>query len=272
MITNGAEGDLEDSLMEKLDEYSFMQNKTDDVDKIKYYWAYNMPCAILVNGGQKFWNTHLKNIYELLIKDVLINTSTSMAAGFKEIIEILDIDKMETQEERQFFVVVFNRYYKDSEEISAKVLPTMCKLVSKFPDDEKTELLDSLIRTKIESIKGMKNGRDSLITMLEQLFDMFQPTILLEANFHDYLFDIIKTERAVNYKFRAAKVLGAKIIAPLIKGKKYRGLLTSFTDDLRTSKSFRDRQIYIQVALSTYKIDSEIFKKHFAKNIASDLE
>ena len=44
----------------------------------------------------------------------------------------------------------------------------------------------------------------------------------MEANFNDYIFDIIKVERAVNYKFRAAKVLGAKIVAPLIKGKKYR--------------------------------------------------
>lgn len=44
----------------------------------------------------------------------------------------------------------------------------------------------------------------------------------MEANFHDYLFDIIKKERAVTYKVRAANVLGAKIIAPLIKGKKYR--------------------------------------------------
>ena len=37
----------------------------------------------------------------------------------------------------------------------------------------------------------MKNGRDSLIKMLEQLFDMFQPTLLLEEKFHEYLFDII---------------------------------------------------------------------------------
>ena len=94
----------------------------------------------------------------------------------------------------------------------------------------------------------------------------------MESNFHDYIFDIIKTERAVNYKFRAAKVLGAKIVAPLIKGKKYRGLLTAFTDDLRTSKSFRDRQIYVQIAISTFEEDKEIFKKHFAKNIAADLE
>lgn len=63
----------------------------------------------------------------------------------------------------------------------------------------------------------------------------------MEANFHEYLFDIIKNERAINYKIRAAKVVGSKIIAPLIKGKKYRTLLTTFTDTLRTSKNFRDR-------------------------------
>ena len=70
---------------------------------------------------------------------------------------------------------------------------------------------------------------------------MFGPYQLLEANFHLYLFDIIEHDKAINYKFRAANVIGAKIIAPLIKGKKYRGLLTTYTDKLRTSKSFRDR-------------------------------
>ena len=63
----------------------------------------------------------------------------------------------------------------------------------------------------------------------------------MESNFHDYLFDIIKHERAINYKLRAAKVIGSKIVSPLIKGKKYRSLLTNFTDDLRVSKNFRDR-------------------------------
>ena len=37
---------LEESIMKE--EYSFTQNKQDDVDKIRYYWAYNMPCAVLV--------------------------------------------------------------------------------------------------------------------------------------------------------------------------------------------------------------------------------
>jgi len=63
----------------------------------------------------------------------------------------------------------------------------------------------------------------------------------MEANFHEYLFDIIKNERAINYKLRAANVLGSKIIAPLIKGKKYRQQLTNFIDELRCSKNFRHR-------------------------------
>ena len=56
---------------------------------------------------------------------------------------------------------------------------------------------DSLIRNKIEAIKNMKNARDNMIKMLEQLFEMFPPNILLESNFHEYLFDIIKKETAV---------------------------------------------------------------------------
>mmetsp|Transcript_12608 Transcript_12608/g.21213 ORF Transcript_12608/g.21213 Transcript_12608/m.21213 type:complete len:222 (+) Transcript_12608:1595-2260(+) len=107
--------------------------------------------------------------------------------------------------------------------------------------------------------------------MLEQLFDMFQPTQLLETNYHDYLFQILKSDKAVNNRMRAARVLGAKVVAPLIKGKKYRQLLTEFTDEQRKSKNFRDRQMYVQVALSTFEVDREIFKKHFAKNIGLEM-
>jgi len=130
-------------------------------------------------------------------------------------------------------VTVLNHFLKDSEEISAKVLPTICQLISKFPEEEKTELLDSLVRTKIESITTMKNGRDTMVKMLEQLFEMFAPTQLMDSNYHEYLFDVVRNERAIRYKLRAAQVIGSKIVVPLIKGKKYRALLTSLTDDLR---------------------------------------
>ena len=268
LIFPEAEGELEDSL--KLDEYSFMQNKSDDVDKIKYYWAYNMPCAIMVNPAL-FWKSHLRNVYELLYKDILINIRTTMSSSFKEIIELVQIEKME-KDDRQFFINVLNHYLKDTEEISSKVLPTICKLVSKFPEEEKMDLLENLIKPKIETIKSLKNGRDNMVAMLEHLFTMFSPTVLLEASFHDYLFDIINNERAINYKIRAANVLGSKVVANLIKGKKYRAILTEYTDKLRLSKFFRDRQVYLSIAKSTHEADNEIFKKHFAKNIATDME
>ena len=66
--------------------------------------------------------------------------------------------------------------------------------------------------------------------------------------------------------------MGTKIVAPLIKGKRYRALLTTFTDELRQSKKFRERCLYVETAIATYKGDTDIFKKHFAKNIAADLE
>lgn len=77
-------------------------------------------------------------MYEILYKDILINLRTSISASFKEIIEILEINKMEKVEDRQFFVTVLNHFLKDSDDISSKVLPTICSLVSKFPDEEKT--------------------------------------------------------------------------------------------------------------------------------------
>ena len=142
-----ADSDLDESLANKLDEYSFMQNKNDDIDKIKYYWAYNLPCALLVNGGQRYWMDHMKNIYELLYKDILLNVRTTMAAGFKEVINLVEIEKMENPEDQQYFIAIINHYLKDSEEVvSQKVLPTMCTLVSKFPEEKKLELLDSLIK------------------------------------------------------------------------------------------------------------------------------
>ena len=103
----------------------------------------------------------------MLYKDILINVRTAMSSGFKEIIELLDIDKMEQDYERQFFVDVLNHYLKDTDEISSKVLPYICKLISKFPEKERTVMLENLIKTKIESIKTMKNGRDSMVNMLE---------------------------------------------------------------------------------------------------------
>jgi len=41
----------------------------------------------------------------------------------------------------------------------------------------------------------------------------------------------------------------------LIKGKKHRKPLTTYIDNLRMSKIFRDRQLYLTIARATFKAD-----------------
>jgi hypothetical protein len=36
-----------------------MGNANDDVEKIKFNWAFNLPCVLLINGGQAFWEQKL---------------------------------------------------------------------------------------------------------------------------------------------------------------------------------------------------------------------
>ena len=50
------------------------------------------------------------------------------------------------------------------------------------------------------------------------------------------------------------------MIAPLIKSKKYRQDLTDYVNELRRSKNFRDRQMYIYIAIATFEKDQQIFK------------
>ena len=42
-------------------------------------------------------------------------------------------------------------------------------------------------------------------------------------------------------------------------------------DKLRVSKNFRERQMYITIAKSTYLADNDVFKKFFAKAIGQDM-
>lgn len=42
-------------------------------------------------------------------------------------------------------------------------------------------------------------------------------------------------------------------------------------DELRHSKVFRDRQMYVTIAKAAYKGDKEIFKKHFAKSMGNEM-
>lgn len=107
--------DLEDSLMDKIEQMSI---RGEDEDKVKYQWAYNMPCALLVNGGIKFWTKKLKTIFKALMAEKASNIKNSLAAGFKEIIKLVEIDKLETKEERDYFLEVLNQLLSEDEEVA----------------------------------------------------------------------------------------------------------------------------------------------------------
>ena len=100
---------------------------------------------------------------------------------------------------------------------------------------------------------------------------MFPPNELVDSEFHQYLFTAVKNEQNIEVRRRMACVLGNKVVARLIKQKKYRKDLTEFVDNLRTSKCFRDRQMYLVIAQAAFDLDPEIYKKHFAKAIGNEM-
>lgn len=75
----------------------------------------------------------------------------------------------------------------------------------------------------------------------------------------------------VGSRFELARVFGCRVVAKLIRQKKYRKDLTDYVDQLRQSNNFRDRQMYITIALAAYEVDEEIYKKHFAKAIGNEM-
>jgi hypothetical protein len=76
---------------------SFAPNQNDDVDKIKYYWSFFMPCAILLNGGQAYWYFKVKPVFVKLHKDILLNVRKSLAASLYEVMKLVDMESMENQ-------------------------------------------------------------------------------------------------------------------------------------------------------------------------------
>lgn len=52
-----------------------------------------------------------------------------------------------------------------------------------------------------------------------------------------------------------SQVFGSHVVSKLIKLKKYRKDMTDYIDSLRTSKNFRDRQMYLHIALATFEAD-----------------
>lgn len=70
---------------------SFMGAPTDDLDKIKYSWAFNMPCILLVNGGQSFWQQRAMSVYEMLSKEIILNIRKTLASSLVEVMKLVNM-------------------------------------------------------------------------------------------------------------------------------------------------------------------------------------
>ena len=62
-------------------------------------WAFNMPCLLLVNGGKKYWTSHMKDIYKNLFKEILLGVRKSLAAGLIEIAKLIDLKEQNRTED-----------------------------------------------------------------------------------------------------------------------------------------------------------------------------
>lgn len=109
-----------------------MGNASDDVDKVKHSWAFNLPCMLLINGEESFWASRLKAIYEKLYKDILLTIRKTLAASLFEVVKLVDMKKKDNQ---TFFLEVVNHFLSDIDEIKNKVMPRLCEIVSCFPKD-----------------------------------------------------------------------------------------------------------------------------------------
>ena len=63
----------------------------DDVSTVKHMWAFNLPCALLVNGGRKYWREQIFPIYQILYKDHFISVRKSLSAGLIEVAKMLEL-------------------------------------------------------------------------------------------------------------------------------------------------------------------------------------
>lgn len=68
-----------------------MGNSNDDVDKVKFNWAFNMPCVLLCNQGQVYWERKVKQIYYLLYKDIILGTRKTLSASLIEVMKLVDL-------------------------------------------------------------------------------------------------------------------------------------------------------------------------------------
>jgi len=93
---------------------------TDDVDKLKFQWAFNMPAVLLVQGPS-YWDNSLKQVHTYLQGDLQISVRKTLAAGLKEIIGLIEVDGGS----KEMLIDYVKGVLKDIDEVRVKVMPAL---------------------------------------------------------------------------------------------------------------------------------------------------
>jgi hypothetical protein len=120
---------------------SFMANE-DSTDKLREMWAFNLPCALLVNSPS-YW-PKLKPVYTEIFKDLQLSVKRSLAASLIEVCKI-HLDQEFMLEVITFFLLC------DLEEVKQKIVPNLVDLVKLYPSEKQMELVSLFIKPQLVS-------------------------------------------------------------------------------------------------------------------------
>lgn len=82
----------------------------------------------------------------------------------------------------------------DTVEVKQKLIPNLSDFVTLFPKENQQMLLNTLIRERLEN-DGDRKTASARIKLLVQIFETFDAAELVEAGFHQFLYEAIKTEQ-----------------------------------------------------------------------------
>jgi len=73
-----------------------------------------------------------------------------------------------------------------------------------------------MIRERLDNEYARKT-RQIRVKLLIGLFEKFDAAELVEAGFHQFLYESIKTEEMIAHRFNVARVFGKEVVAKLIR-------------------------------------------------------
>ena len=117
---------------------SFMNNSSDDIDRIRHCWAFNLPAALDILGSY-YWQTRLFPIYAKLQTDIQLCVRKTLASSFGDVIKRVMPKDCFNQEMKECFEKIIKVSLDDIDEIRIKILPHLPVYARLLKDQAESE-------------------------------------------------------------------------------------------------------------------------------------